>query len=125
MWIKERKEITNYNEILEFIKECNEFHDMRIGGFDYDSDKKNAKIFIEELDYNKKIPDDDVLSQYYFEINDIEKFIFHSDIALKSYVLETYESNKNEITIALTNGEIVFKASKILLSVPINVVINN
>ena len=118
MWIEKRKEITNYNEIIEFIKNNNEFHDMRVGGLDYDSSTKMAKIFIEEVDDSKKVSEDDVLFQYYFELKEVEKFIFHSDLALTTYVLETYETDEKDITIALTNGEITFNAKQITLSVP-------
>ena len=120
MWINERKEIIDYKKIIEFISQNNYFHDLRIGGLDYDSDKKIAKIMLEEVDNSKKINQDDVKYQYYFEVDEVKNFIFHSDLALPSFVVECIESDNNQITIELTNGRIVFTANKITLSVPIN-----
>ena len=118
MWIENRREINTYEEVMNFIKNNNEFHDMRIGSLDYDSTEKTAKIFIEEVDSSKKVSENDVLYQYYFELKEVEKFIFHSDLALTTYVLETYEDDNKDITLALTNGEITFNAKQIILSVP-------
>lgn len=118
MFITKRKEISDYSDIIKFIEKNNDFHDMRIGGLDYDSEKGTAKIFLEEVDGSKKISEDDVLYQYIFEVEEIERFRINSDIALRTYVMECLGSEDQEITLALTNGEIVFKAKKIRLSVP-------
>ncbi len=118
MFITKRKEISNYSDMIKFIEENNDFHDMRIGGFDYDSEKATARIILEEVDGNKKMPEDDVLYQYIFEIEEIERFKINSDIALRTYVMECLGSEDQEITLGLSNGEIVFKAKKIKLSVP-------
>ena len=118
MFIEDRIEIKNHEEINNFIITNNSFHDMRIGGFNYNSEQKSAKIFIEEIDNSKTPSQDDVLYQYYFELNEIEEFAIYSDLAFPTYVYECTVSNENELTIDLSNGNITFKSKQIILSVP-------
>ena len=48
MWIEDRSEIDNFEEIIDFINTNNEFHDMRIGGLDFDSEQKKGKILLKK-----------------------------------------------------------------------------
>lgn len=118
MFLEDRIEIKNYEEINSFIIANNSFHDMRIGGFEYDSEQKSAKIFIEEINNSKTPSQDNVLYQYYFELNEIENFTINSDLALPTYVYECTIANENELTIDLSNGNITFESKQIILSVP-------
>ena len=118
MFDNDRINIDSYEEIIKYLEENNEFHDFRIGGFDYDSEQKRAKIFIEEPDQSKEYGHDDVLNSFYFELKEIEKFQFDTDLVLRSDVLECNETGEREITIALDNGHITFSAKNIVLSVP-------
>ena len=111
-------DINEYEKVIQYIIDCNEFHDFRIGGFDYDSQERKAKIFVEEPDYGKKYAHDDVINTFVFELNEIEKFCFNTDLVLRPYILEFNETGDKELTIALANGNITFKAKKIKLTVP-------
>lgn len=113
-----RKEITKYEEIIEHIKLHNDFHDMRIGNIDYDSNRRYAKIYIEEFEYNKDYAEADVVNVWFFELEDIEKLAISLDVVLRAAVLECSESNDKEITIVCDNGSITFKAKSIKLNIP-------
>ena len=119
MWNKNRKEIDEYDEIIKFINDNENFHDMRIGGFSYNSKERTAGICIEMVD-NRKDISDDVEYQYVLQFSEIEQMEFDVDLAISTYIYECYEEEKNEIVLGLTNGHISFKANKIALDVPSN-----
>lgn len=113
-----RKEISKYEDIIEYIKLHNDFHDMRIGNIDYDSSKKYAKIYIEDFEYDKEYEKADVINVCFFELEGIEKLAISLDVVLRAAVLECSESNDKEITIVCDNGSITFKAKSIKLNIP-------
>ena len=119
-WTKAERYITDYTEIGQYLEEMDGFHDYQIGNLEI---KNNTlvRVFVEEVIPGKKLQDS-TGKIWEWEFEDIRKFEFECDCAMRLYIDELHTGDEDgEILFELHNGYISVTVEKIGLRVPSDV----
>jgi hypothetical protein len=109
MWTAREKVFADIDEINQYLKNIDFFHDYKLGNVQFDKSAKN--IFIEDCSENALVWD--------FSFENVSEFEIKIDAVLASYVDEIRINNKL-FELDLTNGYISFRADGLKLGIPSN-----
>ena len=111
----------DFDDIVQYLDEMDNFHDYLIGHLKYSSGKGTASVSIEEVIPNKKLQDN-TGKVWMIDFEGVENFEMSNDCAVKMYVFEIVKGDENgELLFDLDQGYIRIKARKISLRIPSDV----
>ena len=117
MFTERERYLDNYDDVAKYLDEMN-FHDYRVGGFDFDLNKSKMKFFIEEIIPGKKLSDS-TGKVWDFTFCNIEKLEFNLDLPLGLHVFDIYAGNEpGEIVLEGHEGSIYVTSKNIQLGIP-------
>ena len=116
MWTPREKEIHTIEEIENYLKEVESFHDYRLGNFEYKSENSTASIFVETEHEAKNSSTDGLVWNFEFEW--VENFSISMDTMIETWIDEITVKDGSEILFSFQNGYIAVSASKIKFGIP-------
>ena len=115
MYTQREKELHTYNDIEDYLNSMDNFHDYKLGNFEYDK-ASNICVCI-ETDHNPINSSKEGLV-WDFNFEKVTDFSFSMDVMIGSWVDEITVETDSKIVFALTNGYISVSAEKIKLGIP-------
>ena len=115
MWTEREKELSTYNDIETYLNSMDNFHDYRLGDFEYSKDSTVCVCI--ETDH-KPINSAEEGLIWNFNFEKVTEFSFSIDSMLGSWIDEITVENNSQILFGLTNGYISVSADEIKLGIP-------
>ena len=112
MWSERKKIISDFDEVISYIKQQDSFHDYRLGNVEF---KNNSIVIMIEEDTKDKYNEQALVWDFSFDI--ISDLKFELDCFLPMYIYEVSIEN-HAVEFGLTNGYIMFDAEDISLGIP-------
>lgn len=115
-WTERKKILTSYEEIVEYLKTKDGFHDNRIGYVDYNG--SDASVTVEQFIPGAK-PQDSTALIWDFHFKGVTCFEISVDVVAGLIVSEAEGgTRRNEIVFDLDSGFISIAADQIKLGIP-------
>ena len=117
MFTKRERYLDSYDDIVTYLKDF-DFHDYRVGGFEFDLEQNKMQIFVEEVIPGKKL-EDSAGKIWDFTFRYIEKCSFNLDLVLGLYIYDLHGGNEpGEIVLEGDGGNIYVASKEVSLGIP-------